>query len=427
MELRFFNALIWDGEKLFRGELRTEGDRISYISPVSTMDYRDWDREIDCGGNLIMPSFKNGHTHSPMVFLRSYAEDLPLQEWLTDKVFPAEAKLTDDDCYKLTKLAVAEYYSGGTTYCCEMYGHTRAVADAFVDSGIAATVTEGILNFDGTPSQIEKRVDESVEYYSNFPARVRYGLSVHAQYTCSDDTLGAVRNAQRRHWLPLFAHMSETRREVGSCVKQTGMTPIAYLHSKGLFEYGGAGFHCVHATDEEIDIMASSHVAAVTCPCSNLKLASGIAPLAKMKERGVALGIGTDGAASNNALDMFRETYLAAVLQKYATNDAAAMGAQYVLSAATSASVYGFEGADRLARGAYADFVMLDLHAPNMSPGNDVLNDVVYAAGKHNVLMTVSGGKIVFDHGAIDVGEDYEQLRDECAAIARRIADASRR
>ena len=120
MELRFCNALIWDGEKLYHGELRTEGDRISYVSPVSTLDYRNWDREIDCKGNLLMPSFKNGHTHSPMTFLRSFAEDLPLKEWLHEKVFPAEDKLTDEDCYKLTKLAGAEYYSGGTTCCCEM-------------------------------------------------------------------------------------------------------------------------------------------------------------------------------------------------------------------------------------------------------------------------------------------------------------------
>ena len=128
MKMRFFNAKIWDGEKLFDGELRVEGDKIARVSPVSTLEWQDWDREIDCGGNLIMPSFKNGHTHSPMAFLRSYAEDLPLQEWLSEKVFPAEALLTDEDCYHLTRLACAEYFAGGTTFVCEMYGHTRAVA-----------------------------------------------------------------------------------------------------------------------------------------------------------------------------------------------------------------------------------------------------------------------------------------------------------
>lgn len=426
MQLRFFNALIWDGERLFRGELRTEGDRISYVSEVSTLDYRDWDREIDCKGALLMPSFKNGHTHSPMAFLRSYAEDLPLQEWLSDKVFPAEALLTDDDCYALTKLAVAEYYSGGTTYCCEMYGHTRAVAQALADSGMAATVTEGILDFDGTPEYIADKIDESVRYYSNFPARVRYGLSIHAQYTCGDGTLTAVGNAVDKYAMPLFAHVSETAREVESCVRQTGKTPFAYLAGRGLFDFGGAAFHCVHVTADEEDIMAEKGVAAVTCPCSNLKLASGIAPISEMAKRGVRIGIGTDGAASNNALDMFRETYLMTVLQKCATKDAAAVGAEFALKAATRASTYGFGDADKLTRGSYADFVMIDLDAPNMQPGNDVLNDVVYAAGKHNVRMTVSGGRIVYEDGRVDVGEDYDALVAKCRAISRRIADARR-
>ena len=423
MKMRFFNAKIWDGEKLFDGELRVEGDKIARVSPVSTLEWQDWDREIDCGGNLIMPSFKNGHTHSPMVFLRSFAEDLPLQEWLSEKVFPAEALLTDEDCYWLTRLACAEYFAGGTTFVCEMYGHTRAVAKALADSGVAAVVTEGILDFDGSPKFIEDKIDDSVEYYKNFPARVRYGISIHAQYTCGEGTLGAVKRAVDKYKMPLFAHVSETAREVASCKEQTGKTPFEYLAGKGLFDFGGAAFHCVHVTPEEMEIMAQKGVAAVTCPGSNLKLASGIAPLAEMKRRGVKIGVGTDGAASNNALDMFRETYLAAVLQKCSTGDAAAMGAEFVLGAATRASAYGAEGMDALAPGSSADFVLIDLHAPNMQPGNDIVNDVVYAAGKHNVMMTVAGGKVVFENGKADVGTDYDALAERCRAIAKRIAD----
>lgn len=423
MKMRFFNAKIWDGEKLFDGELRVEGDKIARVSPVSTLEWQHWDREIDCGGNLIMPSFKNGHTHSPMAFLRSYAEDLPLQEWLSEKVFPAEALLTDEDCYHLTRLACAEYFAGGTTFVCEMYGHTRAVAKALADSGVAAVVTEGILDFDGSPKFIEDKIDDSVEYYKNFPARVRYGISIHAQYTCGEGTLGAVKRAVDKYKMPLFAHVSETAREVASCKEQTGKAPFEYLAGKGLFDFGGAAFHCVHVTSAEMEIMAQKGVAAVTCPSSNLKLASGIAPLAEMKKRGVKIGIGTDGAASNNALDMFRETYLAAVLQKCSTGDAAAMGAEFVLGAATRASAYGAEGMDALAPGSSADFVLIDLHAPNMQPGNDIVNDVVYAAGKHNVMMTVAGGKVVFENGKADVGTDYDALAERCRAIAKRVAD----
>ena len=284
-------------------------------------------------------------------------------------------------------------------------------------------MTEGILDFDGTPKFIEDKIDVSVEYYKNFPARVRYGISIHAQYTCGEGTLGAVKRAVDKYKMPLFAHVSETAREVASCKEQTGKTPFEYLAGKGLFDFGGAAFHCVHVTSAEMEIMAQKGVAAVTCPCSNLKLASGIAPLAEMKRRGVKIGVGTDGAASNNALDMFRETYLAAVLQKCSTGDAAAMGAEFVLGAATRASAYGAEGMDALAPGSSADFVLIDLHAPNMQPGNDIVNDVVYAAGKHNVMMTVAGGKVVFENGKADVGTDYDALAERCRAIAKRIAD----
>lgn len=420
MKLRFYNAKILTKDGVIDGELRTQGDKIVYLSPVSTLDWQDWDREIDLKGNLIVPSFKNAHTHSPMTFLRSRAEDMPLNDWLYKQVFPSEAKLTDEDCYYFTRLAVAEYYAGGTTFACEMYGHTEAVAEAFADTGFGAYIGSGIFDFDGGYDAITKRAEELKSRIDKLPG-VKYALAMHAEYTCGDETLRAVYDLSRKFSLPVMTHLSETADEVASCLQRNGVSPVKRLAEKGIFELGGTGFHCVHVDDEDLRIMKKLNVNAVTCPCSNLKLASGIAPLKKLFDAGIPVGVGTDGAASNNALDMFRETYLAAVLQKYLLGDAVAVGAKDVFAAATDGSAFGLKGADGLYAGARADMAVIDLSSPNMQPLNDVVNNLVYAGGKHNVKMTISGGNVVYEDGEYLYGEDYGALLEKCNAAAERI------
>lgn len=420
MKLRIYNAKILTGSGIVQGELRTQGDRIVYLSPVSTLDWQDWDREIDLKGNLLVPSFKNAHTHSPMTFLRSRAEDMPLNDWLYKQVFPAEGRLTDEDCYYFTRLAVAEYYAGGTTFACEMYGHTEAVAQAFADTGFGAYIGSGIFDFDGDYDAITKRAEQLRSNIDKLPG-VKYALAMHAEYTCGEETLRAVADLSKKFSLPVITHLSETADEVASCKERNGASPVKYLAEKGIFDLGGTGFHCVHVDDEDIKIMKKLGVNAVTCPCSNLKLASGIAPLKKLLDAGVTLGVGTDGAASNNALDMFRETYLATVLQKYLLGDAVAVSARSVYSAATDGSASGLKDADGLYVGARADMAVIDLSAPNMQPLNDVENNLVYAGGKHNVKMTVAGGKIVYEDGEYLYGEDYGALLEKCNAAAERI------
>lgn len=420
MKLRIYNAKILTKDGIMSGELRTDGDRIVYLSPVSTLDWQDWDREIDLKGNLLVPSFKNAHTHSPMTFLRSRAEDMPLKDWLYKQVFPAEGKLTDEDCYYFTRLAVAEYYAGGTTFACEMYGHTEAVAQAFADTGFGAYIGSGIFDFDGGYDVITKRAEELKAKTDPLP-RVKYALAMHAQYTCGDETLRAVSDLSKKFSLPVMTHLSETAEEVASCKEQYGMSPVKLLAEKGIFDLGGTGFHCVHVDDEDIRIMKKLNVGAVTCPCSNLKLASGIAPVKKLMDAGVALGVGTDGAASNNALDMFREVYLATVLQKYLLSDAVAVSAKDVYGAAVSGKAFGLENADGLYIGALADMAVIDLNSPNMQPVNDIRSNLVYAGGRQNVVMTIAGGKIVYENGEYLYGEDYGALLENCNARAERI------
>ena len=424
MKLRIYNARILTKNGVIEGELRTDGDRISYLSPVSTLDWQDWDREIDLKGNLMIPSFKNSHTHSPMTFLRSRAEDMPLKDWLYKQVFPAEGRLTDEDCYYFTRLAVAEYYAGGTTYCCEMYGHTEAVASAFADTGFGAYIGSGIFDFDGNYDKITKRAVELKSKTDKLP-RVKYALAMHAQYTCGDETLRAVSDLSKEFSLPVLTHLSETAEEVESCRNEHGVSPVRLLAEKGIFDLGGTGFHCVHVDEEDIKIMKKLNVSAVTCPCSNLKLASGIAPIGKLLDAGVSLGIGTDGAASNNALDMFRETYLATVLQKYLSGDAAALSAKKLFDSATDGKICGVEKADGLYVGALADMAVIDMSAPEMQTLGDVRDNLVYAGGKRNVIMTIAGGKVVYEKGEYLYGEDYVALLEKCNSAAKRILDES--
>lgn len=420
MKLRIYNAKILTKDGIIDGELRTDGDRIVYLSPVSTLDWQDWDREIDLHGNLLVPSFKNAHTHSPMTFLRSRAENMPLKDWLYKQVFPAEGRLTDEDCYYFTRLAVAEYYMGGMTFCCEMYGHTEAVAQAFEDTGFGAYIGSGIFDFDGGYDDITRRAEELKSKIDKM-SRVKYALAMHAQYTCGDETLRAVSDLSKKFSLPVMTHLSETAEEVASCKEQYGVSPVKYLAEKGIFDLGGTGFHCVHVDDEDIKIMKKLGVGAVSCPCSNLKLASGIAPLKKILDGGVELSIGTDGAASNNALDMFRETYLATVLQKYLLSDAVAVSAERMYDCAVSGKAFGLEKADGLYIGALADMAVIDMSAPNMQPVMDIRSNLVYAGGRQNVVMTISGGRIVYENGELTYGEEYGALLEKCNAAAERI------
>lgn len=422
MKLRFYNAKILTPDGIIDGELRTEDDKIVYLSPVSTLDWQNWDREINLNGNLIIPSFKNAHTHSPMTFLRSKAEDMPLADWLTKQVFPAEAKLTDEDCYWLTRLAVAEYYEGGTTMCCEMYGHTESVGQAFYDTGFGAVVGSGIFDFDGNADDIIEVAEKRRKYFEKFGTRVRYMPSMHAQYTCGKGTVEAVRQIVEQYREPLFVHLCETKKEVADCIGSTGLTPVRYFTEGGVFAYGGTGFHCVYLSDDDIAAMKEYGINAVTCPCSNLKLASGIAPVKRILDSGIKLGVGTDGPASNNALDMFREVYLATCLQKYLLEDATAVRTADILKAATSADSFFVKNADGLYRGACADMAVIDLSMVNMQPQTDIVSNLVYAGGKQNVIVTVSGGRIVYEKGELAY-EDKEKLLFECNRIAKRIAD----
>ncbi len=423
MKIRFYNASVLTeaGKDIFNGEVHTDGDKITYVGA----DQKDgqFDREINLNGNLIMPSFKNAHTHSAMTFLRSYADDLPLNDWLFKQVFPMEDKLTPDDVYELTKLAALEYFSGGTTAAFDMYFFPDSIAQAAIDTGLRLVLCGAVSGGDNQSDYDSalSRLEDYVVRFNSLNPLVSFKMGFHAEYTTHISILKGIAELAKKHKQPLYTHNSETANEVQGCIERHGMTPTALMESLGMFEYGGGGFHCVHMTDEDLDIFKKRGLYVVTNPCSNCKLASGIAPLAKMNEMGINLAIGTDGPASNNALDMFREMYLASVLQKVRENDASAMPAGAVLRAATSggALAMGLTDCVTLSEGSKADMVVIDMNRPNMQPVNNVQKNLVFAGTRDNVKMTVANGVIVYEDGkfpTLDAEKIYAKANEIMAA-----------
>lgn len=431
MNIRLYNARILTMEKnrpVFNGEIWIKNEKIAYIAGMDELNSEwdrkefpriSWDIELDCRENLLMPGFKNAHTHSGMTFLRSFADDLPLQEWLNEKVFPMEAKLTGEDIYELTRLAILEYLTSGITSIFDMYLTPDTIAEACLDMGMRCVLVSGLNNFSSSVEQVE------AEYlkWNKKNSLISYQLGFHAEYTCSKELLYKIADLAHMHRAPVYAHMSETAREVEECKARYGMTPVMFLDSLGMFEFGGGGFHCVHTTEDDMDVLRKRRMHVITNPGSNTKLASGIAPVAEYERRKIPVAIGTDGPASNNCLDMFRELFLVTGLSKLRESDASSVDAMRVLRMATvhGAKAMRLNKADVLAKGKFADIIMIDLHQPNMQPLHNIPKNLVYSGSKSNVLMTMVNGKILYRNGEFNVGENPEEIYRKCNAIVQRM------
>ena len=422
MNIRIYNARILtmaEGEAIFNGELHVKGNRIAYVGPALSETDTAWDREIDANGNVIMPGFKNAHTHSGMTFLRSYADDLPLLDWLNEQVFPMEAKLTPEDIYHLSKLAIMEYLTSGITANNDMYLTPDTIAKASRECGYRTVMVGGLNNF----SQSFEGMEEWMNKYNDPEDLVTFQLGFHAEYTNSYENLEKLAALAHKYKAPISAHSSESKSEVEGCIERYGVTPTVLFDKLGMFDYGGSYYHCIHMTDEDIQIMAEKGIYAVTNPGSNVKLASGIARIEDMMDAGVKIAIGTDGPASNNCLDMFREMFLVTALAKIKGENAAALSADHVLRMATvnGAHCMGLLDADVLAEGKLADLIMIDLHQPNMQPINNIEKNIVYSGSKQNVKMTMVNGKILYEDGAFFIGADAEEIYEKANKIIDRM------
>ena len=354
-----------------------------------------------------------------MTFLRSYADDLPLHEWLNNQIFPMEAKLTPDDIYHLSKLAIMEYLTSGITANFDMYLTPDTIAQASTDCGFRTVMVGGLNNF----SQSFEGLEEWLNKYNNPEELVTFQLGFHAEYTNSRENLEKLAALVQKYKAPISTHSSESAGEVEGCIERHGMTPTTLFNSLGMFDYGGSCYHCVYMTDEDLDIMAQKGICAVTNPASNLKLASGIADITRMLEKGVHIAIGTDGPASNNCLDMFREMFLVTGLAKVRENNAAAVSADNVLRMATVEGAYamGLKDADVLAEGKFADLIMIDLNQPNMQPINNIEKNIVYSGSKQNIKLTMVNGRVLYENGEFFIGTPAQEIYAKANEIISRM------
>jgi 5-methylthioadenosine/S-adenosylhomocysteine deaminase len=395
------------GEELVvSGDVAIEGDTLLQVGDQGELP-PDWKptKIIDGKDHLCLPGLINCHTHAAMTLFRSYADDLPLMYWLEKKIWPVEAKLSGEDVYWGTALALIEMIRSGTTTFNDMYFFMDEVAQAVEKIGMRACLARGLI---GIGVQGEVALDESkqliTKWHKQAEGRINIWLGPHAPYTCPPVYLEKVLAVAEEYQVGIHIHLSETEDEVKQIRDRYGKTPVALLKEVGVFRYPVVAAHCVHLTDEDIRCLAENGVGVAHNPESNMKLASGIAPVAKLREAGVAVGIGTDGAASNNNLDMLEETRTAALLQKVATGDPQALPAATALFMATreGARVLGLEEEVGMLKPGYkADLILIDLRQSHWFPRHNLVSQLVYAAQAHDVDTVIINGKVVMENRKI--------------------------
>ncbi|MDR3043520.1 MAG: amidohydrolase [Desulfovibrio sp.] len=384
-------------------------------------------RVLNLGDALVMPGLVNAHTHAAMTFLRGVADDLPLMDWLTQHIFPVEKHLTPDIVQAGALLGCAEMLRTGTTAFNDMYLIQDATYRAVDTAGLRCLGGEGIFGF---PSPAYPDADAGLalvrslhETWRHNP-RIRQCVTPHAVYTTSPELLQRCQSLAEELDLPLHIHLAETTTETAQCQQMFGQRPVPYCHGLGLLTPRATVAHAVDLTDDEIDLLASTGTAVAHNPESNMKLASGAAPVPQMLARGIAVGIGTDGAASNNSLNMFTEMTSCAMLHKLRCMDPTCAPAQSVLDMATlgGAAALHWPGLGQLAPGCPADLTALDLSAPNLQPMYNPASHLVYAATGHEVRLTMVAGEVLYQDGRF-TRFDYHALVAQMRDVRRWVLD----
>lgn len=402
--------------------IAVEDGKISYIGK-DLPDSFAADEVIDGKGMLATAGMVNTHGHVSMTLLRSYADDMALMDWLENKIWPIEAKMNAKDIYWGAMLGIAEMLKSGTTCFADMYCFMDNVARAVAETGIRANLSRGLIGL--APDKDDKLAENTQlvkdwQGYDNGRIRITYGP--HAPYTCPVEYLQKVIEAAQANNAEIQMHLCETKGEVENCIKEHGVTPIKLMDQLGMFEQGTIAAHCVYLTEDDMDIMAVKNVRVAHNPQSNLKLASGIAPVARMLEKGICVGLGTDGASSNNNLDMLEECRAAAMLHKTTTLNPLAVPAAQAWDMATvnGAQVLGFDALGKLSVGQQGDIVLWNMHKPYWYPRHNKLSLLVYAANSSDADTVIVNGKVVLQNGSMTLF-DEEKIYAEANLRAQKL------
>jgi len=355
---------------------------------------------LDATDSLVVPGLVNAHTHVAMTLLRGWADDKPLDRWLREDIWPAEAALSPEDVRAGTELGLLEMIRSGTTAFADMYFEVPEVVAAIEAAGLRARVGHGVVTVgkedEAAQADLEEAVAVAREFDGAADGRIRTAVTPHSLTTVDEPSLREAAREARDAGVPVHLHANETREEVEPIVEARGVRPLAYADDLGLLGDGDFLAHGVHLDDDEIDLLARRETAVVHCPASNMKLASGMAPVQRLLDAGATVALGTDGAASNNDLDMFDELRDAAMLGKLAADAADAVPAAAALRMATAngADAVGLPGGE-LRPGAAADLAVVDLDAPHLTPEHDPVSLLAYAARGSDVCHTVCDGRVL--------------------------------
>lgn len=401
------------------GVVEVEDGKITYVGnemPKNCENARIIDGE---NKKFLMPGFVNGHTHLPMTFFRSSADDMALQKWLNENMMPMEAKHTEDTVECGATLALYEMARAGVTTVNDMYTMNRSLIPAFEKVPLRATLSMGLF---GQAPNAQEQLDDAVAFFKEYNGcmngLIRVGIAPHAEYTNTEEFLHKCADTARELNCPLHIHVSETELEHKECIERHGLTPTGLLDKVGFFD-GNRAFlaHCVWLSDEDIDIIARKGATVLHNPCSNLKLASGIARVPEMLKKGVKLTLATDGAASNNNLDMWEEMRIAALMHKGHYLDPTAVTAEQALYMATrgGAKALGYDDVGSIAPGFQADLCLVDMDNPCYYPMTNLVHHIVYAGNSRDVEMTMVAGNIVWEKGkepSFDLKELYDKVQN---------------
>ena len=404
--------------------------KITYIGTEAPQEQAE--KVIDGRGMIAMPGLVNTHSHAAMSLMRGYADDYVLQEWLNDHVFPIEGKLVGDDVYWAMLWAQAEMLATGTIAYTDMYMHLPKMAQAAVDGGLYANISNGAMCFnpagycfdtDGVTGQ-NREVLERFHQADN--GRVKLDVSIHAEYTSFPGLWQDFSAYAAENGLNMHIHLSETRAEHENCIAKYGKTPAAILAENGVFNTRATAAHCVWVSDADMDLLREKQVTVAHNPVSNLKLASGIAPVARMLEKGVNVALGTDGVCSNNNHDLFEEIKLAALLQKGISGDPRLVPAQQALKMATRAGAFA-QGREQeigqLKEGFDASLILVDTGKPGLYPVHNPVSTLAYSARGGDVYLTMIRGKVLYENG-IYTALDMEHIRSKMEPILNRLFHA---